>query len=170
MFWDALTAISNSLLFLAVAGGLYFTFQQVSAMRKTSASTFGQVSAMKAMGSLDLLIRLDDRLCSQRIQDLILEIKKWDPKNLNDEQNLRVKDIIGIFELVGLAIEKKYIDFDDAEIMFGSALLMIYDDYGYKSYIEKDPLFLNYTKKFAEQVRETRKKRKENAAKLITSK
>lgn len=174
MSWDALTAISNSLLFLSVTAGLFFTYLQVRAMKNqvtaiktASEPTLKQISVLKDMCSLALVTRLDDRLCTERMQELLVKIKDWDPDNLGDEQRRTVMDIIGIFELVGLAIERGYLDFGDAEIMFGSTLDRIYDDYGYKSFIDKNPLYFNYTRRFANRVREVRKEREENAGKLV---
>lgn len=145
LFWGAIGAISNGLIFFTVIVGVILTLIQLSAMKETRA--------------LDLLLQIEDRMCSADCQKLMSDIKGWDKSNLKDEQKEKLIDLIGIFELLGLTIDKGHANFEDTEIMFGSKLIRIYDDYGYKSFIEEKPSYFNYTKKFVERVRKVRNER-----------
>lgn len=139
--WLAVAAIGTISMFITMVGALIFSIKQVK--------------AMKSIRIADLLLRLDDRFCSNSMRDCRKRMEALDlQKELTDEEDQELTDFLGFFELVGLLVDGEHIPLDDANIMFGSAVTRYRERF--RNYIDESGYHWNYLKKFADQVQNLR--------------
>jgi len=87
---------------------------------------FHQLRALKDARRADLILRLDERYCSQHFQELRQKAEKLRDKRPNDlthEESLDLINFLGFFELLGFYVRNGFVTLDEVDMMFGSVII-----------------------------------------------
>ena len=146
--WQAAEAIGTWIGFIGVVIGLLYAHKQIALLVEQLRLAKGTIRA-------DLIVRLDERYCSDYFQQLRRRAEALGAKlkDLAPDEREDLINFLGFFELLGLYEHDDYITLEQVNIMFGSALIQYRE--AFAEFIDKGPWWL-YLKSLYTKLKQAR--------------